>query len=323
MQCSELVPRRPLLLGAFLLLTSAGVAQQGPRVHFRSWPIPTPDSEPIEITAGPDGNLWFTQQDASQVTRVTPQGVITEFPLPTLGFPSDITAGPDGNVWFSEGANGNIGFITPAGAITEIPFSSNGSAGGICTGPDGNIWFTDSSGNAVWRFELASATLTSFPLPTPSSLPTRIIAGPDSNLWFIAGGLGRLARMTLTGQVTELPEQLSLPFALCAGPDGSIWLVERFNQRIARVAPAGQFTFFATSLHTLESIVSAPDGNLWFTSFGDHRLGRITPGGALSEVIRIPGSPSPTGLCVGPAGVIPSLWILGYGNGRVYAMTLP
>jgi len=322
MQRNEL-SYRSLLLGAVLVLSSASALAQHARVHFRSWPIPTQDSQPIEITAGPDGNLWFTEQNASQVARVTPQGLIQEFPLPTLGFPSDITAGPDGNVWFSEGANGHIGFITPAGQITEIPFDLNGSAGGICTGPDGNIWFTDSIGNSAWRYELASATLTSFPLPTASSFPTDMISGPDGNLWFILGGLGKLGFMTTSGQVTELSEPLSLPFALCTGPDGNVWFVERFNQRVGRVTPAGQFTFFTTNLHTLESIAAGPDGNLWFTSFGDSRVGRITPAGMLTEVFRIPGDPSPTGLCAGPPGPIPTLWILGYGNDRVYTMTLP
>ncbi len=33
--------------------------------------------------AGTDGNLWFTEADANQIGRITPAGVITEFPVPT------------------------------------------------------------------------------------------------------------------------------------------------------------------------------------------------------------------------------------------------
>lgn len=34
------------------------------------------------ITAGPDGNLWFTEEWRSQIRRLTSEGAITEFPLP-------------------------------------------------------------------------------------------------------------------------------------------------------------------------------------------------------------------------------------------------
>ena len=37
-------------------------------------------SAPQGITAGPDGNLWFTESDASRIGRITPAGVASEFP---------------------------------------------------------------------------------------------------------------------------------------------------------------------------------------------------------------------------------------------------
>ena len=108
-----------VILSVALLIFSLGQACAG---RVRAFPIPTPDSQPISIILGPDGNLWFTEQNASNVARVTLDGVITEFRTPTFSFPLDITAGPDGNVWFSEGAVGQIAFITPSGRIKEIFF---------------------------------------------------------------------------------------------------------------------------------------------------------------------------------------------------------
>ncbi len=69
-----------------------------------------PYSEPYDIMAGPDGNLWFTQQNSSQIGRITPAGQVTEFSTgitPHSG-PNAITVGPDGNLWLTE-ADGNIG----------------------------------------------------------------------------------------------------------------------------------------------------------------------------------------------------------------------
>ena len=58
------------------------------------------------ITAGPDGNLWFT--GSSAIGRITPSGTITLFPVPGSA-PGAITAGPDGNLWFLDNGTGKIG----------------------------------------------------------------------------------------------------------------------------------------------------------------------------------------------------------------------
>jgi virginiamycin B lyase len=48
------------------------------------------------------------------IGRITTEGAITEFPLPTAGAqPAIIITGPDGNLWFSEFAGDRIGRITP------------------------------------------------------------------------------------------------------------------------------------------------------------------------------------------------------------------
>jgi virginiamycin B lyase len=74
--------------------------------------VPTADSNPWLITAGPDGNLWFTESYINHIGRITPQGTITEFAIPHPGsVPDGITAGPDGNLWFTE-RESTIGRIT-------------------------------------------------------------------------------------------------------------------------------------------------------------------------------------------------------------------
>src|SRR6185437_8369282 len=100
--------------------------------------------EPLEIIKGPDGNLWFTidntgprEMDSSgnelfpikgSIGKITPDGKITEFPLPDAGnkdidddvdsFYFTLTAGSDGNIWFTEAEANKVGKITPQGDIT-------------------------------------------------------------------------------------------------------------------------------------------------------------------------------------------------------------
>ncbi|MHB8146280.1 MAG: Vgb family protein [Vulcanimicrobiaceae bacterium] len=78
--------------------------------------IPTSSARPLGITAGPDGNLWFTEYNGlgHKIGRITTGGTITEYSLPTSdAYPVGITTGPDGNLWFTEQEGNNIGKITP------------------------------------------------------------------------------------------------------------------------------------------------------------------------------------------------------------------
>ena len=78
--------------------------------------LPHPGSSPRIITAGSDGNFWFSEHLGNRMGRITPAGVITEFDIPTPDSQPRATAlGRDGNVWFGEFAGGKIGRVTPQG----------------------------------------------------------------------------------------------------------------------------------------------------------------------------------------------------------------
>ena len=83
--------------------------------------VQTVSASAMTITAGPDGNLWFTESSGNKIGRITTTGTITEFAIPTAkSLPVSITSSPDGNLWFTEEYGYNIGKITTTGAITEF-----------------------------------------------------------------------------------------------------------------------------------------------------------------------------------------------------------
>ena len=92
---------------------------------------------PVAITAGADGNLWFTTSliNAS-VWRITTAGVITTFAGPDIDHPTAITAGPDGNVWFTNNGFGtfSIGRIAADGTVSTIGDSTINRPSGITAG---------------------------------------------------------------------------------------------------------------------------------------------------------------------------------------------
>jgi virginiamycin B lyase len=178
--------RRLSLLATVLLWAVGGIAGHALAVTFSEFPVPSTSAptSPESITAGPDGALWFTDSDS--IGRVTTDGVITKFSIPTTDSgPDGITSGPDGALWFIEALASKIGRITTVGAITEFPMpTANVSAqGGITAGPDGALWFTESDVGKIGRITTAGL-ITEFPTATAGSLPGSITKGPDGALWF-------------------------------------------------------------------------------------------------------------------------------------------
>jgi streptogramin lyase len=85
----------------------------------REYPIPSAGSTPINIAVGPDRNIWYTKDGA--LGRVTPDGVITEFPVVQSGGARTVglTAGSDrqppdrltDRLWFTDPLNNRIGYM--------------------------------------------------------------------------------------------------------------------------------------------------------------------------------------------------------------------
>ena len=143
-----------------------------PSLCITEYSIPGSGKSPYGIAAGPDGNLWFTEFNGNAIGRITPAGVVTEFPLSGSPQPRGIAAGADGALWFTEGAANKIGRITTAGQVSEVNVpTASSQPEGITTGPDGNIWFTELDGNKIARINLGSGG-GSTPSPTPTRTPT-------------------------------------------------------------------------------------------------------------------------------------------------------
>jgi len=250
--------------------------------------IPTEDSDPVGITAGPDGHVWFAAL-AGTIGRVAMDGTITEFRVPTdLSRPLDITSGPDGNLWFTEPGANKVGRINPAtGAITEFDIPTAGSeAAGITAGPDGNVWFVEELGNRVGRITPTGA-VTEFALPTPDSRPRGITAGPDGNLWFTETSGNRIGRITPGGAITEfpIPTRDSAPWGIVS-ESGVLWFTAWNGNRIGRIFTNGAISELVIwrTVGQLPDITADSDGRLWFTDYESNLVSRIDQDDALTRL---------------------------------------
>ena len=76
---------------------------------FREFTIPTEQALPWDVVAGQDGNVWFSELSGRNVGRITPQGHITEFPVPG-DFSGIAGVAPDklNHIWFTEFRAGKV-----------------------------------------------------------------------------------------------------------------------------------------------------------------------------------------------------------------------
>jgi streptogramin lyase len=303
-------------------------------VGFLIWPgtaaaqtsqftIPSLQSIPTGIVDGPDDALWFTEQSANKIGRVTTSGSFTEFTVPTaLALPLSIIVGPDGALWFTElGGVSKIGRITTAGAITEFPLpAANAHPEEIVLGPDNAFWFGESNTSKIGRITLAGS-VTEFATPTANSFPDGIAVGTDGNLWFVERTANKIGRITTAGAITEfaVPTATSEPRKITSGPDWALWFTEQTGNKIGRITMAGAITEFplTTPNASPADIVAAPDGTLWFGQ-ANANIGQITTAGAITETtLPQPSSSGTFGVAVGPDGALWFTAVNGNTVGRI------
>ncbi len=301
-----------LLFGAASLLTAQALSVQEFLQIF---------GKPQGIVAGPDGNVWFVEEDSSKVAQMDRNGnLLREIALPAGSAPHGVVVA-DGRLWFTEEGTSKIGRIDVNGTLLE-EFPVGSPPESIALGPDGNLWFTEESANRIGKMDTAGKLLGEFPIPTSGGKPRAITAGPcgDGNLWFTEQ-IGRVGRIDTAGRVTELADTGigSNLRGITRGPAGdcNLYVADRGQDCIVKVNAAGQIAniFFLAIGSGPVGVVAGPDGNLWFTENGLNRIGQVTTAGDIKHEAVIP-SPStlPEGIAVGPDG---NIWFTEAGGNRV------
>jgi len=115
------------------------------------------------ITAGSDGNLWFTGYNSGQIGKMNPTThAFTEYAIPYTGArPLGITPGADGNLWFADvvaNAIGEVNLTSMQLVVTQQPPASvtAGVAFGLTVEAEDTSGNLDSSFNGTVTVALAN-----------------------------------------------------------------------------------------------------------------------------------------------------------------------
>jgi streptogramin lyase len=316
------------ILVSFVLvsLASAQNRRHPTGTLIAEYTVPTPNSGPMGIVTGPDGNIWFTEYDGNKIGRITPGGVITEFPVPTAdSLPPGIAAGPDGAIWFTEASGNKIGRVTTNGRLRDrfLPHAASGPWG-LAFAADGSLWITEFAANAIERMT-PDIMFQRFPITSHRrAFPIQIIVGPDGRMWFTEYGGSHIGVVDASGKIVERYVGGHGATGLTNGPDGRVWVCLSYylDSKIAAVDTRLNVTVYPlpNPASAPTAITVGPDGNLWITEAEDGApaiLQMSSTGQVLGEFPLPDFYSDPEGITVGPDG---NIWFTEFGGNRIGVM---
>jgi virginiamycin B lyase len=240
-QCLTVAPDGHL----WFSLSDGGIAEYDPGAgRLTTFSPPRSTGGAMALAASPDGSVWFTVNGQALVGRISPEGAISEFPLPSLFHdgPTVLLALPDGDLWANpcscvsnSGAWTTLAELSPGGSVLRTYTTPQGAAGALALGPGGGLWYA--YGQVPWGI----GTVTSAgarPLPwNLFSEPTDMLLGPDGRIWFVTsnfadwyGDYDPSSRTLVAHQAPGPPSSVwGLIFAIALGPGPSVAMTAHDN----------------------------------------------------------------------------------------------
>jgi virginiamycin B lyase len=300
---SSIARRASALIGALIcvLALAAGSARAA---NVQLFAVPTAGAGLSNIVAGPDGALWFNEQNGFAVGRITTTGVVTEFPVPRASYsangdgPTTIVSS-GGNLWTLANVGSTIDVISTAGAVTQLYANLNQSATNLAPDSAGGVWATSLAGagggsvsGGLFRVDPPTGAVRNYRSPEFSGQfqPVPIVAGPDRTVWFADGGAA-IREVDNAGKITGIPIHGSgsmFVTSIAFDRHGDLWFTEYVpgggfvasTKGAIGEIPAGSRTATLTRLpgnETPGSMILGSDGGVWFTwSQGIGRLATQT-----------------------------------------------
>jgi streptogramin lyase len=111
-------------------------------------------SNPADVARDGAGNLWVVEQDAHQVSKVSPAGVVVgSYPLGAGTSPKAITCDPLGNLWIVCGGTNTVKKLSPTGTVLGT-YSPGGTPNRVVFDRHRAAWVSQSGTNSVTKLAL-------------------------------------------------------------------------------------------------------------------------------------------------------------------------
>ena len=318
------VALRVVLVVLLLACAPAFAAGSARAANVQAFAVPTPGAGLSNIVAGPDGALWFNEQNGFSVGRITTAGAITEYPVPRAVYshggdgPTTIVSS-GGSLWTLANVGSTIDQLSTAGVATQLYARIGQSATNIAPDSAGGVWAASLTGagggpvsGGLFRVDPPRGRVRNYrnarfggqfqPLP--------MTTGPNGANWFADGG-AQVKSITNAGKVRSVHIHGSGSKVVT-----SLAFDRQGNLRFTEYVPGGGFEPSAkgaigevaagTRTATLKrlpgnetpgSLVLGPDGGMWFT--WAKGIGRIAPATGVTQLVRLGSAYHPSSIAFG------------------------
>jgi virginiamycin B lyase len=230
--------------------------------------IPGKMASTHEIVAGPEGNMWVTQQKQGRLVKVQVNGKLKFFPLPVNSGPHGIAFDSRGRMWVTLEYIDEIAQIGIDGEIVaRFKLPSGVGPHGLSIASGDIIWWTGKTGNVIGRLDVDKDKLDIFPLGDRPSKPIYIAAGTNGNMWFTELEGSNIGRITDAGEITlfALPTKNARPIVVFPGPGGLMWFTEERGNAYGTINARGEIVEYPTGVEggKLAGAVIDADENIW------------------------------------------------------------
>jgi sugar lactone lactonase YvrE len=326
-------------------------AQDGLPNYIHEFHVPTPNSAPLAITVDGNGDVWFTESNASKLARFDPANqTFKEFRVPWVGDMWGVIADPRGYIWFTQySGKGNV---NPGGAIigggngrivrfdvgtknfTSIPIPTNGSFPmRLALDKHGRIWFTEFLGNKIGVYDPSSSELHEYPIPTNSSGATDLTFDSQGNLWFSESYDRQLGKFSPQDQSfkeyslgAETASQIVFsPVGIALDREGNVWVADHGGNWIVEFDPKTQTTvkypthFSPEDVYPISlvhDLLIDSKRRVWFAEHAGNTIGYYNPETRSMVEFPIPTGPISTTLwmALAPSG---DVWFAEWGADNI------
>ena len=217
-----------------------GAATQYVAVEFE---IPTPGTQPHEISVDSEGYGWITQRRGGKLGRLDPKTLsYTEISPPPAAsktvWLNAIWGGANNKLWFADtGPNRRwLSYDTKTEEFNTYDMTTKLSDGGargntMRDHPNGTVWFNAIGNNTVIRLDRNTGEFTGFEVPSGvlagrSALPYGMAIAGDGGVWVALNRFDKMARVDPdTGEMQEfdIPVEGAVPRKGGPDADGNIW----------------------------------------------------------------------------------------------------
>jgi virginiamycin B lyase len=271
---------------------------------FSSYPLPASWGSVgfSQITAGPDGVIWFTvnrwaegSDEPHMLGRFTPaDGYFTKFAVPNKAIPQELMVDGAGVLWFFAANKNHLYRIDPRSfSLKGYPIpTANGHPRSLAAAQNGHIWFVEANTNKIGEFIPERETFKEYDVLTSFSNPGKISIDKQGRIWFVQVTANRLGVFTPEKNRFDemiVPTPGSAPVALASDDRGNIWFLQYKGNKVGVLNPESavfrEYEIPTYGSLPAEMVLDRGRSMLWFTQSATDakRLGMLSIDEALAS----------------------------------------